>query len=116
MMTQLLDLDTFRANIDHDEAMEHMLLKLYLESSDDAMEQLRIHMAQGTTNEKQWQDGLHFLKGAALNVVAVPFAALLESAQTQATSHKQKQQYFAQISADYVLLRNIIAARLAEFT
>ncbi|MCH2548339.1 MAG: Hpt domain-containing protein [Alphaproteobacteria bacterium] len=110
----MLDLQMFRDNIGTDPDTEAMLLRLYIESSDEMMMAIAAQLKSNDVTAKEWDEQLHFLKGAALNIGAMPFVRLLTKGQLIAEqSSQEKNEFFAELSQEYNQLRIHISSFIA---
>lgn len=114
-MAEILDIDTLLANLGGDEQMADRLLGIFVDSTDALFHHVEQLLAAGAISPSVWQEKLHLLKGAALNVAAIPLAQL--AAATQDATLESAGEYaacFAPLRAAYDELRSVILMRISS--
>lgn len=109
MTEAIVDLAAFRANIGHDTQMEAMLLKLFIQCSEEILCELRA--GYENMSEARWIEQMHLLKGTALNVAAYPMAAMAESAQHGPINRAET---LDALEKNYACIKQVIVDRLAN--
>lgn len=100
-----VDITQFRNAIGHDAGVERMLLGLFLETSDGAVERLR-----AAATAQAWEAELHLLKGAAANVGAARLAELAREGQRLGDAPAiEKQRFMELFLSAYAEVRDYIA-------
>lgn len=105
-----LDIDEFRDAIGHDEAMERLLLGLFLETLDRGVDGMDANMPA-----KDWEEQLHLLKGAALNARAHRLLNTVE--QGKACTHspaEERAAYLEKLQQEQAALHAFIAPRIID--
>lgn len=107
-MSPPVDMQRFREAIGHDAEMERVLLRLFIETTDEAIAALSPRQPADA-----WREQLHLIKGAALNIGAAGLASAASDARTATMPESDAQvQAYEAVCREYAAVRDWLTSLL----
>lgn len=107
-MSPPVDMQRFREAIGHDAEMERVLLRLFIETTDEAIAVLSPRQPADA-----WREQLHLIKGAALNIGATDLATAVSVPRAAATPESEARvQAYEAVCREYAAVRDWLTSLL----